>query len=369
MQRAPRRSLVAVLTVVAVLVGVAACGDSIVSPSPSAPATATPSATSTATTSLGPTATPRDTVRWSRLLFDEVSPESREMGSWTADSSGSVAYLFGGRGADGALGDLWAYDLAADRWLPLAPDGPAPAPRSGHVAAWIDGLGLVILGGRSDAGALDDMWIYDPEADGWRTQTWTGDAPAARWGSCSAVASDGWLWISHGTAGDATLLDDTWRYDPVQSSWGRLESGTGGPAARAGAACWWTDDDRFVLFGGQTADTAAVGDLWALPSAGGDWVGVESVAGTERVDAAVGRTAAAGVAFGGTSPSGTTLGDTVVVDARTLAMRLLDSTGDARPTARRGAVLVDDPGNERMLLFGGWDGSVLREDVWSLDLP
>jgi hypothetical protein len=30
---------------------------------------------------------------------------------------------------------------------------------------------------------------------------------------------------------------------------------------------------------------------------------------------------------------------------------------------------VDDPGNERMLLFGGRDTTGLQPDVWSLDLP
>jgi hypothetical protein len=369
MQRASHRTLGAVLVAV-VVIGSAGCGDDLVSPSPTvttpASPTTAPSAPSAAPT---PIQTPRDAIRWSRLLFEEVTPESRESGSWTADSSGSAAYLFGGRGADGPLGDLWAYDFAADRWLQLEPSGDAPAPRYGHVAVWIDGLGLVVYGGRSDTAALDDMWVYDPEANGWRTQPVTGDAPAPRWGSCSAVAPDGWLWVSHGAASDDAFLDDTWRYDPVQSSWTPVAAGTSGPSARTGAACWWTDDERFALFGGETAAASAVGDLWAMPAAGGGWVALETAAGAERADAAVGRTAAAGIAFGGSSPDETPLGDTVAVDARSLGITLLGSTGDTQPSARRGAVLVDDPGNERMLLFGGWDGVALEDDVWSVDLP
>jgi hypothetical protein len=369
MQRPTRRTLGAALVSVVVVIGLAGCGDDVVSPSPVVTATTSPTVTpSTASPPPSPIQTPRDAIRWSRLLFDEVVPESREMASWTADSSGSAAYLFGGRGADGVLGDLWAYDLAADRWLQLEPSGDAPAPRYGHVAAWIDGLGLVIYGGRSDA-ALDDMWVYDPEANGWRPQPATGDTPAARWGSCSAVASDGQLWVSHGTASDDASLDDTWRYDPVLSTWTAVGGGADGPSARTGAACWWTDDERFVLFGGRTSDAPAVGDLWAIPAAGGDWVALESVAGAERSDAAVGRTAPAGIAFGGIGPDNAPLGDTVAVDARTTGIELLGSTGDAQPSARRGAVLVDDPGNERMLLSGGWDGVALQDDVWSVDLP
>jgi hypothetical protein len=58
----------------------------------------------------------------------------------------------------------------------------------------------------------------------------------------------------------------------------------------------------------------------------------------------------------------------VVVDMASLAGTVVPSAGDA-PTPRSGAVVVDDPAGERMLLFAGRDASGVQADVWTLDLP
>jgi hypothetical protein len=343
------------------------CGQNVVTPSPSASPTVAPSPAATPSPSLSPTDPPPGAAGWSLVTPGGPRPDAREAATWTMDPSGAVAYLFGGRGAGGDLDDLYAYDLAADRWVRLTPIGPTPPPRSGHVAAWIDGLGLVVYGGRSGSSALADLWAYDPEANGWRTLTTTGDAPAARAGSCSAVALDGRLWISHGEAAQGSFLDDTWVYAPGQSVWTRVETGAG-PSGRAGAACWWTDDDRLALLGGRSAAAAASGDLWTLTPDTAGWQEVPSPAGGARADAGVGRTAGAGIAVDGTSPDGAPLADLVVVDMASLDGTVVPSAGDA-PTPRTGAVVVDDPAGERMLLFAGRDASGVQADVWTLDLP
>jgi hypothetical protein len=295
-------------------------------------------------------------------------PEAREAATWTVDPASGAAYLFGGRGVGGDLGDLWAYDLAADRWLRLEPIGEAPAARSGHVAAWLDGLGLVVFGGRSGTDTLDDLWVYDPDANGWRPLTTDGPAPSARWGSCSGVAPDGQLWVSHGAAAGGTPLGDTWSYLAGPSVWTPIRTASVAPPPRSGAACWFADDGRFAMLGGRTADEAATGELWSMSAGGDAWTALESVTGSARTDAAVARSAPAGVAAGGMAPTGEPLADVVTVDALTLEL-VVFAAATGGPTPRAGAALVDDPGNERMLLFGGRDATGLQPDVWSLDLP
>jgi hypothetical protein len=367
MHRHARRPLGVPAIIALLLIVTFGCGQNVVTPSPSAGPTVAPSPAVTSSPSTAPTDLPPGTARWSLGTPAGPVPDAREAATWTVDPSGAVAYLFGGRGAGGDLDDLFAYDLAADRWIRLAPIGPTPPPRSGHVAAWIDGLGLVVYGGRSGSSALADLWAYDPEANGWRTLTTTGDAPGARAGSCGAVALDGRLWISHGEAAVGTYLDDTWVYAPGQSVWTRIETAAR-PSARAGAACWWTDDDRLTLLGGRTAATAASGDLWTLTLDTDGWQEIPSPAGSARADAGGGRTAGAGIAVDGTSPDGLLLADLVVLDMTSLAGSVVPSAGDA-PTPRSGAVVVDDPAGERMLLFAGRDASGVQADVWTLDLP
>ena len=71
--------------------------------------------------------------------------------------------------------------------------------------------------------------------------------------------------------------------------------------------------------------------------------------------------------FGGLALDGGYLRDVYRVDGTTLAFEALRPDG-ARPPARSGAALVDDPGNDRVLLFGGTADDAFA-DTWQLTLP
>ena len=73
------------------------------------------------------------------------------------------------------------------------------------------------------------------------------------------------------------------------------------------------------------------------------------------------------VVFGGLGLDGDYLRDVYRVDGTTLAFEELQPQG-ARPPARAGAALIDDPGNGRVLLFGGTAGDAFA-DTWQLTLP
>ena len=56
------------------------------------------------------------------------------------------------------------------------------------------------------------------------------------------------------------------------------------------------------------------------------------------------------------------------VDGTTLAFQELHPDG-ARPPARAGAALIEDPGNGRLLLSGGTANRGAFDDIWQLALP
>lgn len=347
-------------------------------PAPSEPPSPTASASPPA--SADPSPSPSEPVpsdpaageaRWTAVTASGDAPAARADHSWTFDPSGAVAYLFGGRGADGDLADLAAYDLTADAWLALSPAGPAPSPRHDHAAAYVDGLGLVVLGGRTDAGVVDDLWAYDPSADGWRTLEVAGERPPARAGACVAQRTDGRLWLHGGEGADGALLDDTWVYDPGPSTWTRLDTPAGdGPAARRDAACWWTADDRFVVMGGAGADGAVLADGWTLAGDAADgWAAIDADTLLPRADAAASAGDQGAVLVGGVADAaGTPVADLLVFDPRTLETARFTAAADG-PPARHGAALVDDPQGERLLLFGGTDGATPLADLWAVRLP
>ena len=339
-------------------------------PSSTAPSGSASSPTTSATPV--PTDTPVGVARWTAVAPATAGPGPRSGHTWTVDPSSAAAYLFGGRGSAGLAGDVWSYDLTSDRWTQLQPDGDGPPPREGHSAAWVDGLGLVVFGGRTGAGVLDDFWAYDPSANAWRTIDVAGTRPSARAAACLTQRSDGRLWLFGGEGSDGTPSAELWTYDSGPSSWSQ-PAFSHGPGGRAGSACWWSADDRLVVHGGLIPDqpSAPVGDLLAFdPDAdpGRAWQSVEAADLVARQRAAVTTTSHGGLVVGGTGADDALLADVVLFDARSLAATVLRPPPDGPPARSRGA-LADDPEGERTLMFGGLGSSGPLGDLWALDLP
>ena len=69
--------------------------------------------------------------------------------------------MFGGKTQEGRrLGDVWAMDTASWAWHHIPSIGSAPVPRFGAgVGMW--GCQLVVFGGNSATGLLNDVWTLD----------------------------------------------------------------------------------------------------------------------------------------------------------------------------------------------------------------
>jgi cysteine-rich repeat protein len=119
--------------------------------------------------------------------------------------------LFGGEGESRLLGDVWQWDGAA--WIELAGDDIGPEPRSGHSVSYDPILRAPVLFGGRDA---------------------------------SGVRNDAWTWIS------------------AANRWGELTTAARPPARDHHAMVYDRANARPVLFGGEDAGTAALGDLWTL---------------------------------------------------------------------------------------------------------
>lgn len=99
------------------------------------------------------------TWRWNgadwKMIPSEPSPARADAGS-AYDPSTRTVLLFGGASANGLLNDLWSFD--GQVWNPLALSSPPPV-RYGHVMFYdLKRRSIMIFGGASQAGLLDDMW-------------------------------------------------------------------------------------------------------------------------------------------------------------------------------------------------------------------
>ena len=351
--------------ILAGLVAVAACASPPGSPTASVEtASASPSA-SIAVPTYSPS--PPPALGWLELS-SAGGPTPRSDYTWTVDGTGAVAYLFGGQGPDGALNDLWAFDLATDTWRFLDVHGPRA--RFGHNAAWVDGVGLVIFGGQRAGDFFNDLQVYVPGTTAWRELPADGDVPAPRYGSCAAVGPDGRFWISHGFT-DVGRFADTRAYDFQSQSWTDETPVGDAPIKRCLHACWWTDSGEFALYGGQTIGVTALADLWRLtvgPRPGANaWREIDAKLPPARNLYAAGRWGAGTVIFGGQGRSGDDRNDLwFLPDDGAPARIQLDG---ALPPAREGADLIADTARGRLLLFGGHNGDGDLMDLWQLVPP
>ena len=367
--RAMRRGMALAMTVIAMTLAACAATPSLsgsvaVSPTPTVGASSSAGAVSP---TAAPTAAP---VGWRRISPSGDVPPAREDHTLTVTPDGATAYLFGGRTADGkALDDFWALDLATDTWSQLHADGP-PA-RFGHNAAWADGIGLVVFAGQSPAAFYNDLWAYDPAADDWTELPAGGAAPVARYGSCAAIGPDGRLWISHGFTSQGSRFADTRAYDFESGTWTDETPAAERPIKRCLHACWWTDDGKLALYGGQTDGVAALGDLWHLTPGSRPGTNAWSMvpaAGRWPADRqlyASARWGSVTVVFGGRRLDGGYLADAWLFGDDGLASRV---RSDAPPPARAGGELITDEQRGRLLLFGGRDADRAYDDLWELTL-
>lgn len=135
-------------------------------------------------------------------------PPARLGGAMTYDSKRRRIVLVGGRTSAVALDDMWIWD--GERWTE---HGFGPGARWGHSLVFDAARDRVVLfGGQRDTGALDDVWEWDGAT--WMQVTTTGEAPTARYDHAATYDPErAQVVIAGGSDTWTTPLAETWLYD------------------------------------------------------------------------------------------------------------------------------------------------------------
>jgi hypothetical protein len=259
----------------------------------------------------------------------------------------------------------WIYDYDANNWTRMYPKNK-PLTNNVRIAS-INGTDFIVLYGQkttSPSSEIDQTWIYDAKQNNW-TQIFPEKRPSKRSGEvmCSINNSDQYLFF--GGSNSTEIFDDSWIYDLEDNRWIKNHYAIN-PEARSGhAMASINNTDKILLFGGRNVK-GDLNDTWIYDGSEDTWIKsvtvngpdnrsshqLATVSGTDKV-----------LLFGGNNSFGY-LNDTWLFDL---------SDGDwtkqslgISPTPREKFEMERIFNTDKIILFGGWNGSVLN-DTWIYD--
>eukprot|EP00051_Salpingoeca_urceolata_P008483 m.106387 g.106387 ORF g.106387 m.106387 type:complete len:548 (-) comp15773_c0_seq1:74-1717(-) len=270
-----------------------------------------------------------DSVARQKIDFAEVvgaCPSARWGHSLSLLSDGSC-FLFGGQGARGQLSKDPAWLLSADlQWTAVGnASGPSPATRMGHAACTnTEGNMVYVFGGAKNKRFFDDVHSFEKATNTWKIhKSKGGDAPFRSYHSMTERRGELIVWGGvhpNPHPHPDSCSDQLFIFNIEQENWYRpLVVGTP-PCPRSGHSATLIDGNTLVIFGG-----------WDSP---------------------------------------TCFNDTYLLDLSTFEFSKLQPTGQA-PSPRSwhvACVLPKHLGEQRLLVYGGYDGEDALSDAFVLDL-
>jgi hypothetical protein len=225
---------------------------------------------------------------WTQLNPYGPLPQGRQSFSGVYDVTTNRLIIFGGvNGCAPQFNDVWVLSNAnglggTPAWTQLAPGGPLPAPRAGHVAVYDPNSNRMIV---YSGDGLADLWVLT-DANGlavdgapqWIQLFPSGTGPGSR-GSASAVYDSatnsmtifGGNGVGKGCSTSTSLCNDTWVLSNAnglggQPRWSKVKTSGGPPSQRntQTAVFYNPARDRMITFAGQTAGSVPQNDTWVL---------------------------------------------------------------------------------------------------------
>lgn len=300
---------------------------------------------------------------WS-LLAPPIAPPARYEHAMVADTRRGRFVLFGGRDGSVELGDTWEFDPSTGTWLQLAVGLTAPTARHGHAMAFDPtadhgNTEIVLFGGFDGTADLGDTWYF--QLGNWTAVNTGAAAPSPRRAARLAFHPGSSTNVLFGGIAGGVPSNETWTYDGATNGWALRSTPIGlqPPPARSAQAMHFDPLTLDVVMAcGRSAAGAAPAGTWRWNNFG--WIASATVPVRDGAALAARPTDDSLVMFGGATAGGF-LADT---------WELHDSAWTDRspafsPSARADAGLVHDTFHDATVLFGGRNAGGLLGDTWA----
>ena len=304
---------------------------------------------------------------WTQLDPAGTKPSGRGAHSAVYDQVRDRMVVFGG--SDGtSRNDVWALSLSGSpAWTQLSPSGTKPTGRLYHTSIYDPVRDRMVMFGGYDSSACNDVWALSlAGSPAWTKLAPTGTLPAGQQEHTAFYDPPRDRMVVFGS----DSISDMWALSlSGVPAWTPLVLTGSPPSARLyHTAIYDPVRDRVVIFGGSFGSYD--NGVWALSLSGNPTWTQLAPTGTPP-GGRNGHTAVYDpvrdrmVVFGGSN--GSLLNDVWALSLAGSPVWTKLAPAGTPPSARYEHTALYDPVRDRMVMFGGWDGT-LRNDVWTLSL-
>lgn len=225
-----------------------------------------------------------DSLTWTRRPAVGQIPIGRVgHGAVAVGADSSRLLVFGGTSRCGRLNDINVFHTENNLWSPVKCSGTAPAPRARHGMATFKDSAFV-FGGREGyhylyARYFNDLHCFNIARSEWLQICPRGAVPRVRSG-CIMHALDERLLFVHAGYDETTYFSDTWLFDLVSETWQRLpyENDSLQPSARESHASAKIGNN-IIISGGESEGGGFLSDTYLFDAAQLRWAGMPEISG------------------------------------------------------------------------------------------
>ncbi len=307
---------------------------------------------------------------WSEITpsAGEIPPGRRNADA-VYDAQGHRMIVFGGETSAGRVNDIWAFDFVSNSWENLTPViGMSPAPRRTPNMVYDAANHQIVMWSGLGTAFYNDTWRFDFSGNEWTAYNPDGTLPEIRYGAVSVLDPAAGHLVTFGGFTDQGRFQDTWAFDINNPQWNEITPSQGSPGERClHTAVYDTLHHRMIMYGGIN-NAGRLSDIWVFDLAQQTWTDLTPAStppGRYFTVAAYDAGNHRVLVFSGNAVGASTSNDLWAFDLNENLWEELTPAGSLPPN-RAGASGIYVPGENRMVVFGGRAGNYLN-DLWSLN--